>query len=61
MPALDEPRHELNRSDDNRNDPGALDTEYQSVIFHLLWEALDYVDCACDQANFKPLQPFHST
>lgn len=38
MPALDEPRQELNRSDDNRNDPGALDTEYKSVIFHLKFE-----------------------
>lgn len=61
MPALDEPRQELNRSDDNRNDPGALDTEYKSVIFHLLCEAMDYVECSRDRADFKPLRPYRYT
>jgi len=35
MPALDEPSHELNDSDDNRQNPSALETENQSVVAHL--------------------------
>lgn len=35
MPVLQEPRHELNGSDDNRQNPSALQTENESVVAHL--------------------------
>ena len=61
MMALESPGDELNRSDNYRNDPRSLHAKDESVVLHLLCEALDYVECPRDKSDYGPLRPIYST
>lgn len=59
--AFDDPDEHLNRADSERQNPSAFHPQHQSVVLHLLWKALDYVDCALNKGDFNPLRPYRFT
>jgi hypothetical protein len=52
--AFDRPDEQLNAPNDESNNPRSFHTEHETIILHLLWEALDYVDCPHSAAASQP-------
>jgi hypothetical protein len=58
---LDRPSDQLNRTYNESDNPSAFHPEHQSIVLHLLWEALDYVERANPQADSSHLARDRST
>jgi hypothetical protein len=61
VPTFHQPDEQLDHSDSDGQNPSAFHTEHDSIILHLLCEALDYVERAHRETDFEHLRTFRCT